>query len=316
MEGRMSEKRLEIAPGHARIGWVGLGVMGEPMCGHLLAAGFAVSVNTRTASRAEALLARGARWAETPREVAQSSDVVFTLVGFPADVREVVLGPDGVLAGSSPGSFLVDMTTSEPALALEIEESARARGVQSLDAPVSGGDIGAREARLSIMVGGDASAFEVLRPCFEVLGRTIVRQGGAGAGQHTKAVNQTLIATNMVGVCEALLYAHRAGLDPERVLQSVAPGAAGSWSLENLAPRILRGDFAPGFLVDHFVKDMGIALSEADRMGLKLPGLKLARSLYAELQEQGGGSRGTQALALALARLSQLDWPAELEEGD
>ncbi|MGE4652888.1 MAG: NAD(P)-dependent oxidoreductase [Myxococcota bacterium] len=302
-----------IAPGRTRIGWVGLGVMGEPMCGHLLAGGFEVTLHTRTASRAKSLLDRGARWAESPRAVAQASDVVFTLVGFPSDVREVVLGPDGVLAGSEAGSFLVDMTTSEPALALEIVAAADALGVRALDAPVSGGDIGAREARLSIMVGGDAEAFECLRPCFELLGRTLVLQGGPGAGQHTKAVNQTLIASNMVGVCEALLYAHRAGLDPERVLSSVALGAAGSWSLENLAPRVLRGDFAPGFLVEHFVKDMGIALGEAKRMGLELPGLGLARDLYVELQAQGGGRRGTQALALALARRSGLDWPASLE---
>ena len=207
----------------------------------------------------------------------------------------------------------MEMTTSEPALAVEIAAAAHARGVQVLDAPVSGGDIGAREARLSIMVGGDATAFETLRPCFELLGRTLVLQGGPGAGQHTKAVNQTLIATNMVGVCEGLLYAHRAGLDPERVLSSVAPGAAGSWSLDNLAPRVLRGDFSPGFLVEHFVKDMGIALAEAERMGLELPGLRLARDLYAELQAQGEGRRGTQALVLALARLSKLDWPARLE---
>ena len=311
----MSEKRAGIAPGQTRIGWVGLGVMGEPMCGHLLGAGFEVSVNSRTASRAESLVARGARWAQSPRAVAEVSDVVFTLVGFPADVREVVLGPAGVLAGSQPGSFLVEMTTSEPALAVEIAEAARARGVSALDAPVSGGDIGAREARLSIMVGGEAAAFETLRPCFDLLGHTVILQGGTGAGQHTKAVNQTLIASNMVGVCEGLLYAHRAGLDPERVLSSVATGAAGSWSLDNLAPRVLRGDFAPGFLVDHFVKDMGIALSEAARMHLELPGLRLARDLYAELQAQGDGRRGTQALALALARLSKLDWPSSLESG-
>lgn len=312
----MSDKRAAIAPGQTRIGWVGLGVMGEPMCGHLLAAGFEVTLYTRTASRAGSLLARGARWADSPRAVAEASDVIFTLVGFPADVREVVLGPGGILAGSQPGAFLVEMTTSEPALAVEIADAALARGVQALDAPVSGGDIGAREARLSIMVGGDRAAFEALRPCFELLGRSVVLQGGPGAGQHTKAVNQILIATNMVGVCEGLLYAHRAGLDPESVLSSVAPGAAGSWSLDNLAPRVLRGDFAPGFLVEHFVKDMGIALSEAGRMGLQLPGLRLAFDLYAELQAQGDGRRGTQALALALARLSKLDWPGNLEGGD
>jgi 3-hydroxyisobutyrate dehydrogenase len=300
---------MRIAPGQTRIGWIGLGVMGAPMCGHLLDAGFSASVYTRTRAKAQALLARGARWTDTPRAVAEASDVVFTMVGFPHDVRAVILGEQGALAGCKPGAVIVDMTSSEPALAEEIAEAARARGVHSVDAPVSGGDVGAREARLSIMIGGEIDVVEALQPCFAALGRTIVHQGGAGAGQHAKVVNQTLVAGGMVGVCEALLYAHRAGLDLETVLEAVAPGAAGSWSLSNLAPRIVAGDFEPGFYVDHFVKDMGIALAEAQRMGIALPGLALARQLYVALQAQGRGHAGTQALVLALASLSGIDWP-------
>jgi 3-hydroxyisobutyrate dehydrogenase len=300
---------LRAEPGQTRIGWIGLGVMGAPMCGHLLEAGYAATVHTRTRSKAQSLLARGAEWAEDARSVAAASDVVFTLVGFPADVREVVLSERGALAGARPGSVLVDMTTSEPALALEIARSAAARGVQAVDAPVSGGDVGAREARLSIMIGGEEAVVTGLMPLFECLGRTLVRQGGPGAGQHAKLVNQILIASNMVGVCEALLYAARAGLDLERVLASVSSGAAGSWSLANLAPRILTGDFAPGFFVDHFIKDLGIALVEAERMGLTLPGLGLARDLYQAVSAEGRGHSGTQALVFALASLSGLEWP-------
>ncbi len=297
-----------VAPGKTRIGWIGLGVMGSSMCAHLLEAGFAARIHTRTRRKAEPLLARGAVWAASPRAVAEESEVVFTMLGFPHEVREVVLGPAGALAGCARGSVLVDMSTSEPSLAIEIAEAAAARGVHSVDAPVSGGDVGAREARLSIMIGGDEAVVAALRPCFEALGKTLVRQGGPGAGQHAKMVNQVLIASNMVGVCEGLLYAHRAGLDPERVLASVASGAAGSWSLSNLGPRILAGDFEPGFYVEHFVKDMGIALAEAERMGLALPGLALAKQLYVALVAQGHGRAGTQALALALASLSGIDW--------
>jgi 3-hydroxyisobutyrate dehydrogenase len=295
----------------ARLGWIGLGVMGASMCGHLRDAGFAVTVTTRTRAKAEPLLSKGAAWAPTPKEVAAASDIVFSMVGFPREVRDVVLGPDGALAGLRPGGVLVDMTTSEPALAVEIAAAARAHGAFALDAPVSGGDVGAREARLSIMVGGDAAAFETVLPCFERMGRTVVHQGGPGSGQHTKLVNQTLIAANMVGVCEALLYAHRAGLDAEAVLRSVSSGAAGSWSLSNLAPRILAGDFAPGFFVEHFVKDMGIALAEAERMRIALPGLALARQLYVALMAKGHGRSGTQALQLVLAELSGVAWPQQ-----
>ncbi|HZR81755.1 MAG TPA: NAD(P)-dependent oxidoreductase [Candidatus Binatia bacterium] len=291
-----------------RIGWIGTGVMGGAMCGHLLQRGHPVTVFNRTRARAEALLERGARWAATPRAVAEAADVVFTMVGFPDDVRHVVLGDEGVLAGARPGATIVDMTTSEPALAHEIAAAAAAKGVESLDAPVSGGDVGAREARLSIMVGGTATAFERVRPLFECLGRTIVHQGPAGSGQNAKMVNQILVAASMIGVCEALLYAHRAGLDLDAVLRSVSGGAAGSWSLANYTPRILARDFAPGFLVDHFVKDMGIALAEARRMRLSLPGLALVEQLYVALQAHGHGRKGTHALMLALATLSGDPW--------
>ena len=296
-----------IAPGRTRLGWIGLGVMGAPMCGHLLAAGFELTVHTRTAARAAALLARGARWAGTPRAVAEASDVTFSMVGFPHEVREVVLGPDGALAGCRRGGVLVDMSTSAPALAVEIAAAAAQRGVHAVDAPVSGGDVGARNAALVIMAGGEADVIEALEPAWKALGRSCVRQGAAGAGQHTKLVNQTLIAGALVGVCEALLYAQRAGLDPERVLESVSSGAAASWQLSNLAPRMLRGDFAPGFFVEHFAKDMGLVLAESERMGLALPGLALVRQLFVALQAQGHARSGTQALILALARLSRPD---------
>lgn len=304
---------LTIAPGKVRLGWIGTGVMGSSMCGHLLERGYEITVFNRTRSRAEALLERGARWADCPREVAQQSDVIFTIVGYPHDVREVVLGADGTLAGSKPGNVLVDMTTSDPSLAIEIADRAGQKGVHSIDAPVSGGDVGAREARLSIMIGGDPQVAECLMPLFEAIGKTIVYQGGPGAGQHTKMVNQVLIATNMIGVCEALLYAYCAGLDLKTVMQSVTPGAAGSWSLSNLGPRIIDGNFAPGFYVEHFIKDMGIALSEAKRMGLALPGLALAHQLYVALAAQGHARDGTHALELVLANLSGIDWERRAE---
>jgi 3-hydroxyisobutyrate dehydrogenase len=299
---------MAVAPENLRVGWIGTGVMGSSMCGHVLDAGYPTAVFTRTRDRAEPLLGRGATWAASPAKVAAASDVVFSIVGYPADVRAVILGDDGALAGAAAGSVLVDMTTSEPALAVEIHAAAKARGVDAIDAPVSGGDVGARNATLSIMVGGDEDAVERVRPLFEAMGKPIVRQGGAGAGQHTKMVNQILIATGMIGVCEALLYGYKAGLDLERVLESVASGAAGSWSLSNYGPRMLSGDFAPGFVVEHFVKDMGIALAEAKRANLSLPGLALAEQLYVALQAQGSGRLGTHSLILALASLSNIDW--------
>jgi 3-hydroxyisobutyrate dehydrogenase len=298
----------KIAPGSTRLGWIGTGVMGQSMCGHLMSKGFDVTVYNRTRAKAQPLLDRGAKWADSPKAVAEQSDVVFAIVGFPNDVREVFLGESGALAGSQRGNILVDMTSSEPSLAVEIYQAAKARGVHAVDAPVSGGDVGAREARLSIMVGGDAEVVQALAPCFEAMGKTIVHQGGPGAGQHTKVVNQTLVAAGMVGICEALLYAYKAGLDLNTVLQSVAPGAAGSWALSNLGPRVIANKFEPGFYVEHFIKDMGIALDEARRMNLCLPGLALARQLYIALAAQGHARDGTHALMLALARLSGIDW--------
>jgi 3-hydroxyisobutyrate dehydrogenase len=298
-----------IKPGTTRVGWVGTGVMGASMCGHVLNAGYAVTTYNRSPGKLEPLRARGARVAESPRAVAAASDVVFSIVGYPSDVREVTLGPEGTLAGARPGAILVDMTTSEPSLAVAIAEAARAQGVHAVDAPVSGGDVGAREARLSIMVGGDTAVVAALMPLFEILGKTIVHQGPPGAGQHTKMVNQVLIATNMIGVCEGLLYAVKAGLDPETVLRSVGSGAAGSWSLSNLAPRMIAGRFEPGFFVEHFLKDMGIALAEARRLNLALPGLALAEQLYRAVAAQGHARDGTHALILALAQLSAVAWP-------
>ena len=295
---------IKAAPGTTRIGWVGTGVMGRWMCQHLMTKGYTATVYNRTKERARPLLDAGAAWAETPQDVARRSDVVFAIVGFPKDVREVFLGPAGVLAGARAGMGIVDMTTSDPSLAREIHAAAKEKGVASLDAPVSGGDVGARGAALSIMVGGEPAVAEALRPLLECMGKTIVHQGGPGAGQHTKMVNQILIATNMIGVCEALLYGRKAGLDLKTVLQSVGGGAAASWSLNNLGPRIIDRDFEPGFFVEHFIKDMGIALDEAKRLNLSLPGLALANQLYIALQAQGFGRKGTQALYLALEELS------------
>ncbi len=279
-----------------KIGWIGTGVMGKSMAGHLLAAGHELTVFNRSREKARELLERGASWAASPSEVARSSELVFTMVGYPEDVREVVLGTQGALAGLPPGGIVVDCTTSSPSLAVEIAERAAAQGAAALDAPVSGGDIGARNAMLSIMVGGDAVAFERVRPLLEKMGRTVVRQGGPGSGQHTKMVNQILIAAGMVALCEGIVYARAAGLDAERVMESVSGGAAGSWSLSNYGPRILKGDLAPGFYVEHFIKDLKIALDEADRMKLCLPGLALAKQLYTMLSALGGGRNGTHAL--------------------
>jgi 3-hydroxyisobutyrate dehydrogenase len=215
----------------------------------------------------------------------------------------VFLGDQGILAGSKPGNILVDMTTSEPSLAVEIYNAAKAKGVHSLDAPVSGGDIGAKNAALSIMVGGDAETEQAVRPLFDCMGKTIVHQGAAGSGQHTKMVNQILIASGMIAVCEAMLYAFKSGLDAKTVLQSVSVGAAGSWSLLNLGPRIIDRNFEPGFFVEHFIKDMGIALAEAERMNLCLPGLALAKQLYEAVRAQGYGRKGTHALMLAMEHM-------------
>ncbi len=275
------------------------------MCGHLLAKGYPVAVSTRTKSKADRLVADGATWADSPRAVSEQSDVVFTIVGFPADVREVYFGGRGLLPAARAGQVFVDMTTTEPTLAKEIYGDARAKGASAVDAPVSGGDVGARNATLSIMIGGDAATVQSLMPLFETMGKRIMRQGGPGAGQHTKMSNQIVIAGTMVGVCESLLYGYKAGLSLDTMIETIRGGAAACWALDNLAPRIVKRDFAPGFVVEHFIKDMGIALAEADRMGIALPGLALVHQLYAVVRAQGHGKRGTQALMLALEDMSK-----------
>ncbi|VFN03188.1 MAG: 3-hydroxyisobutyrate dehydrogenase [Candidatus Kentron sp. G] len=287
-----------------KIGWIGTGVMGRSMARHLIGAGHTVHLTTRTREKAADLLQAGARWCDSPAEVARHADVVFTMVGFPEEVEAVYFGEDGILAATEAGMTLVDMTTTRPHLAERIHQEARARGAQSVDAPVSGGDVGARNATLSIMAGGDEQAVTAVMPLFGHLGRNIVHQGGPGTGQHTKMVNQITIAGTMIGVCEALVYGHKAGLDLQTVLGSIGSGGAACWTLDNLAPRILARDFEPGFFVDHFIKDMEIALAEAARMDLSLPGLALVNQLYRSLKAQGKGHRGTHALVLAIERMS------------
>ncbi|PYE47202.1 NAD(P)-dependent oxidoreductase [Paenibacillus barcinonensis] len=284
------------SPEETKVGFIGTGVMGKSMAGHIQRAGYALHVYTRTAAKAEELVNQGAVWHETPAALAAVCDVIITMVGYPKDVEEIYLGENGLVAHAKPGSYLIDMTTSSPLLAARISEAAAARGLHALDAPVSGGDIGARDGRLSIMVGGDADAFEAVRPLFEQMGTNIVLQGKPGAGQHTKMCNQIAIASGMMGVCEALAYAKTSGLDAENVLKSIATGAAGSWSLSNLGPRMIKGDYEPGFYVKHFIKDMGIALESAQAMGMKTPGLALAESLYQEISKNGMDEKGTQVL--------------------
>jgi 3-hydroxyisobutyrate dehydrogenase len=288
------------------VGWIGTGVMGRWMCQHVMDKGYPVVVHSRTRTKCDPLLASGARWADSPAEAARQADIVFTMVGFPSDVREVYLGQEGILSGARQGLIAVDMTTTEPSLAKEIDTAAQPLGVRVVDAPVSGGDIGARNAQLSIMVGGNQDSVEAVRPFLALMGRQIVYQGPIGSGQHTKMCNQIVIAGTMIGVCEALLYGYQAGLNLEQVLKSISGGAAGCWSLTNLAPRILKRNFDPGFFVAHFIKDMGIALEEARRMQLCLPGLALVHQLYLSVAANGGAQAGTQALMLALERLSRV----------
>ena len=297
-----------VNPESTRIGWIGTGVMGRSMCSHLLKAGYKMSVYNRSPSKLSDLISLGASACSSPKEVALQSDVVFSMVGYPSDVEQVFLGENGALSGLASGSVIVDMTTSRPGLAVQIANEAASKGVMAIDAPVSGGDIGAREARLSIMVGGPEEAFEALTPLWKLMGTTYVLHGPAGCGQHAKMVNQILIASGMVGLCEAMLYAKQSGLNPELVLKSVSTGAAGSWSLSNLTPRILKGDFAPGFFVDHIVKDLSIAIDEAERLGLQLPGLANAKKAYEYLQSLGHGRSGTQSLILAMAKQNGIEW--------
>ncbi|MCY9463885.1 NAD(P)-dependent oxidoreductase [Bacillus velezensis] len=278
------------------VGFIGLGVMGNSMASHILEAGYPVLVYTRTKQKAEEILNKGAVWQETVKDLSEKADIIITMVGYPSDVEEIYLGENGILRHAKEGAFVIDMTTSKPSLAKKIAEKAKEKSIHALDAPVSGGDIGARNGTLAIMAGGEKEAFEACLPLFSVMGENIQYQGLAGSGQHTKMCNQIAIAAGMVGVAEAMAYAEKSGLNPEQVLKSITTGAAGSWSLSNLAPRMLKGDFAPGFYVKHFIKDMGIALEEAELMGEEMPGLALAKSLYDKLSAQGEENSGTQSI--------------------
>lgn len=278
------------------VAFIGTGVMGASIVHHLLQAGYAVHIFTRTASKAQTLIEEGAVWHKTAADATKNAEVVFTMVGDPIDVEEVYFGDAGIFKTAKEGTLVIDLTTSQPTLAKKISTFAAERHIDALDAPVSGGDVGAKNGTLSIMVGGKKEVFERARSIFEVFGQNVVYQGLAGAGQHTKMCNQIAIATNMIGVAESLVYGKRAGLDLDTVLQSISAGAAGSWSLSNLAPRMIKGDLEPGFYIKHFLKDMRIALEEAEQMDLQLPGLQLAKKMYDELAEQGLQEKGTQAI--------------------
>lgn len=288
---------IDINKEFINIGWIGTGVMGKSMCGHIIDKGFAMILYNRSRDKADSLINKGAKWVSSPSEVAKASDVVFTMLGFPKDVEEVYMGKEGIFSGIKKGSFIVDMTTTSPSLAKQIYSLAKEKGVHAVDAPVSGGDVGARSANLSIMVGGDPEIVEKIKPLLEVMGKKIVHQGPAGSGQHAKMCNQIVIAGTMIGVCESLIYGYKAGLDMKTMLSSISGGAAACWALDNYAPRILNRDFNPGFFVEHFIKDMGIALDEAKRMKLVLPGLALANQLYMSVLAHGGkiGYAGTYA---------------------
>ncbi|MBA3927175.1 NAD(P)-dependent oxidoreductase [Listeria rustica] len=279
-----------------KIGFVGVGVMGASMVQNLMKAGFEVHIYTRTKSKADAVIQAGAIWYDTPQALAPNVDVLITMVGYPTDVEQLYLAEDGFLATLRSGAFAIDMTTSSPNLAKQIAEEGKAAGIAVLDAPVSGGDIGAKNGTLTIMVGGEEQDFSAVESVLKAMGQSVILQGAPGAGQHTKMVNQIAIASNMIGVTEAIVYAKKAGLDPEKVLASISGGAAGSWSLSNLIPRVLQDDFSPGFFIKHFIKDMRIALDEAKQMGLELPGLTMAEQMYQQLAEAGFAENGTQAL--------------------
>ncbi len=279
-----------------KIGFIGTGVMGRSMAGHMLRAGHPVYVYTRTKEKADDLLAQGAVWVHSPKEMAGLVDVVITMVGYPADVQAIYFGDEGLIANGRPGLVLIDMTTSTPTLAVEINQAAKIRGIDTLDAPVSGGDVGAKQAKLTIMVGGDKAVYHKTLPIFEKMGSNCTYLGEAGSGQHTKMANQIAIAGTMIGICEAFVYAEKAGLEPEAVLATISAGAASSWSMVNYMPRIFAGDFAPGFYIKHFVKDMTIALDEAEKLGMITPGLSTVKKMYDELVERGESESGTQAL--------------------
>jgi len=287
------------------IGWIGTGVMGTSMCMNLMNAGCRAFVHNRTRARAESLIEKGAVWCESPAEMAQHCNMIFTIVGYPSDVEQIILGEKGVREAAKPGSVIIDMTTSEPSLAKRIYDRAKQKCLHALDAPVSGGDIGARQGTLAIMAGGDREVFEKALPFFKIMGENIALMGGPGAGQHTKMSNQILIASTMIGVVESLLYAIRAGLDPDSVIDVIGKGAASSWSINNLGRRIVKGDFEPGFFIKHFIKDMGIALDEAKRMNLALPGLALAHQFYISARALGYENLGTQGIYKVFERMNE-----------
>lgn len=278
------------------VAFIGTGVMGASIVKHLLNANYDVTVFNRTKEKALPLLELGAKWADSPKKAAINKDIIFTMVGFPSDVEEVYCGENGIFQSAKNGTIVVDMTTSEPSLAKKLYEIAKEKGIHSIDAPVTGGDIGAKNGTLSIMVGGDKEVFEQIKPILSTFGNNIVYQGEAGSGQHTKMCNQILVTTNMIGVCESIYYGMKAGLDINRVFESISTGAAGSWSFSNLGPRIIKGDLEPGFYIKHLLKDIKIVLDEAEKMNLQLPGVELARKLYNTLLEKGYGEKGTQAL--------------------
>ena len=279
-----------------KIGWIGTGVMGRSMCLNVQNQGYPIHVVTRTRQKAEELINAGATWCDSPAEIARETDLIFSIVGYPSDVREVMLGPDGVVSHAKEGSVIVDMSTSEPSLAQAVYKQAQERGISVLDAPVSGGDIGARQGTLAIMVGGDRESFDRVTPFLEIMGENIAFMGPAGSGQHTKMSNQILIASTMIGVVESLIYGLRAGLDPDEIIDVIGKGAAACWSINNLGRRIVKKNFDPGFFVKHFVKDMGIALAEARAMNLSLPGLALANQFYVSAMAIGHENLGTQSL--------------------
>lgn len=287
---------MTVVPEKTIVGFIGLGVMGNSMAGHILNAGYRLHVYNRTKNKAGALVEKGAIWEDRISTLAEKCDVVITIVGFPEDVRQVYLGEEGILNSAKKGSILVDMTSSDPDLAIQIYDHAKELGVYSLDAPVSGGDLGAKNAALAIMAGGDEAVFNMMMPIFRIMGKNIVFQGSAGSGQQTKIANQLAIAAGMIGVCEALAFVKKSGLDPEKVLKSIGQGAAGSWSLNNLGPRMMAGNFDPGFYIKHFIKDMKIASGAAEKLALETPGLDLALSLYRQVAEKGFEDDGTQAL--------------------
>ncbi len=298
---------ISTNPSDVKIGWIGTGIMGAPMAMHLVDAGYNVSVYSRTKSKSEKLISKGCDWYDTPAAIAENCDIIFTIVGYPRDVEEVYFGNDGVMQALKKDAVVIDMTTTLPGLAVKIDNAARDIGAWAVDAPVSGGEVGAINGALSVMIGGDEEVVNKVMPIMDFFSKNMVYQGKAGSGQHTKMCNQITIAGTMIGVCECLIYGRKAGLELETVLKSIGGGAAACWTLDVLAPKIVHGDFEPGFMVEHFIKDLGIALEEAEQMKLSLPGLALAKQLYLSVMAMGKGTKGTQALYLALEKMSGMD---------